>query len=176
MLVALVAWIALRGAKYRRIFADRHFVEVAQGVARIRSAALSRVIVSDDDVVRSPNDPRALVTSAGLALLYTIRRAENQFVHHYSVSLAGGYTAHAVGETFVLFVAKLFGVPFETLALGVGRSTVHHAEFELPQTEQAAFAGRQVLKVSPAEIAAFREEWIEARERLRWERLDAAPA
>jgi hypothetical protein len=69
--------------------------------------------------------------------------------------------AHAVGETFVLFSAKLLGVPFESLALGVGRSTVHHAEFHLSPTEQAEFAGRPVPEVSLADITAFRGEWVE---------------
>jgi len=41
----------------------------------------------------------------------------------------------------VLFSAKLLGVPFESLALGVGRSTVHHAEFQLSPTEQQNLRG-----------------------------------
>jgi len=94
-IAALVGRIVFRGATYRRIFADGHFTDAAQGVARLKAAALERVIASDEDEVRSPADPRALVTSAGLALVYTVRRMEDRFVHHYSVSVAGGYTAHA---------------------------------------------------------------------------------
>ena len=173
---ALVGWVVFRGAVYRRLFGDGHFLEVARGVGRVKAAALDKVIASDEDEVRSPADPRALVTSAGLALLYTVRRVEDRFVHHYSVSVAGGYTAHAVGETFVLFVAKLLGVPFESLALGVGRSTVHHAEFQLSAGEQSEFTGRPVPEVSPAEVTAFRGEWVEARKHLRWQRLEAGSA
>ena len=172
---ALVGWILLRGGLYRRLFADEHFLEVARGVARLKAAALEKVIASEGDELRSPDDPRALVTSAGLALLYTVRQGGGRFVHHYSVSVAGGYTAHAVGETFVLFVAKLLGVPFDALALGVGRSTVHHAEFQLGGDGQAEFAGRPVPEVGPKEIAAFRTEWFEASKRLHWQRPDAGP-
>lgn len=175
VIVALVAWIVFRWTTYGRIFADAHFTEVAQGVARLKVAALERVVTTDADEVRSPTDPRVLVTKAGLALVYTVRRLEDRFVHHYSVSVAGGFTAHAVGETFVLFAAKLLGVPFETLALGVGRSTVHHAEFQLSPSEQTEFAGRPVPEVSLAEIEAFRKEWFEARKRLQWQRLEAGP-
>jgi hypothetical protein len=132
---ALIGWIVFRGAAYRRLFADDHLLEVARGVTRIKAAALDKVIATDEDEVRSPADPRVVVTSAGLALLYTVRRVEDRFVHHYSVSVAGGYTAHAVGETFVLFVARRLGVPSESLSLGVGRSTVHHAEFRLSAVE-----------------------------------------
>ena len=168
---ALVGWIVFRGAAYRRLFADGHFLEVAKGVSRIKAAALDKVIVSGVNEVRLPDDSRALVTSAGLALLYTIRRVEDRFVHHYSVSAAGGYTAHAVGETFVLFVAKLLGVPFESLALGVGRSTVYHAEFQFSTVEQSEFAVRVVPEVSLAAVAAFRSAWVEARKQLQWQQL-----
>lgn len=168
---SLITWIVYRSATYRRIFADAHFVEVAQGIVRLKAAALSRVIVSDEDEVRSPTDLRTLITSAGLVLVYTIRRMDNMFVHHCSISLAGGYTAHAVGESFTLFVAKLLGVPFEQLALGVGRSTVHHAEFHLSEGAEATFAARSVPEVSPAVIKAFRNEWIEVSKRLQWNRL-----
>jgi hypothetical protein len=176
--VTVVGWIVLRGATYRRIFANAHFTEVAQGVARIKVAAMERVIASDEDEVRSAADPRALITSAGLAMVYTVRRIEDRFVHHYhySVSVAGGYTAHAVGETFVLFAAKLLSVPFEFLALGVGQSTVHHAEFQLSPSEQAEFARRPVPEVSLGEITAFRGEWLEASKRLQWQRLKTGPA
>jgi hypothetical protein len=174
-IVALIGWILSRGGLYRRLFADAHFVEVARGVDRLKDAALERVIVSDEDEVASPADRRTLVTSAGLALLYTVRAVEGRFVHHYSVSVAGRYTAHAVGETFTLFVAKLLGLPFEALALGVGRSTVHHAEFRLSAGEQAEFAARPVPVVSAAEVAVFRSEWVEASKRLRWERLEVGP-
>lgn len=168
---ALVAWVVFRGGVYRRLFADGHFMEVARAAGRVKTAALGRVITSDDDEPRSPADPRAAVTSAGLALLYTVRRVEDRFVHHYSVSVAGGYTAHAVGETFVLFVARVLGVPVASLALGVGRSTVHHAEFQFTGAEQSEFAGRPVAEVSPAEVTAFRDEWVEARKQLQWRQV-----
>lgn len=173
VIVALVGWFVIRGATYRRIFADGHFAEVARGVARIKAAALERVIASDEDEMGSPADPRTLVTSGGLALVYTVTRMKDRFVHHYSVSVAGTYTAHAVGETFVLFVAKILGVPFELLALSVSRSTVHHAEFRLSSPEQAAFAERPVPEISLAEITAFRRERIEVSKQLQWQPLEA---
>jgi hypothetical protein len=176
LLVALVvAWVVYRAAVYRRLFADEHFLEVARGLGRVKTSALDKLLGAEEDEVTSRTDPRVLLTSAGLALLYTVRQAEGGFVHHYSVSVAGGYTAHAVGETFVLFVAKLLGVPFGSLALGVGRSTVHHAEFRLSAAEQSEFAARPVPEVSPAEVTAFRQEWADAARHLRWQRLEAGP-
>ncbi len=175
VVAALVAWVVYRAAVYRRLFADEHFLEVARGLGRVKTAALDGVTAAGEEAVPSPADLNVLVTRAGLAVLYTVRQAEGEFVHHYSVSVVGGYTAHAVGETFVLFVAKLLGVPFGSLALGVGRSTVHHAEFRLSAAEQAEFAARPVPEVSPAEVTAFRQEWAEASKQLRWQRLEAGP-
>jgi hypothetical protein len=174
---ALVGWTVYRGSFYRRLFADGHFVEVARGIARIKPAAIDHVIVSEEDAVTSGDDPRVLITSRGLALCYTVAQyeGEGRFVHHYSISLSGGHTAHAAGASFILFTAKLLGIPFDSLALGVGRSTVHHAEFRLAPAEHEEFARRPVLEISPEEITAFRRESIVAHDRLQWQRLEADP-
>jgi hypothetical protein len=168
---ALLGWIALRIRKYRRLSADEHYFEMAREVARLKTAALDKVIALGADEAPSPSDPRASVTGAGLALFYTVRRSDDRFIHHYSVGVAGGYTSRLVGEMFTLFVARLLGVPFEALTLEVGRSTVHHAEFNLSAAEQSKFAERAVPAPSPAEVTSFRKEYLGARERLRWKRL-----
>lgn len=169
---AFVGWTVSRIRKYRRLSADEHYLEIAREVARLKVAALDRVIALDEDEAPSPTDPRALITSAGLALFYTARRSDDRFAHHYSVSVAGGYTSHLVGEMFTLFIARLLGVPFEALTLEVGRSSVYHAEFHLSAAEQSKFAERAVPKVTTAEITSFRREYMEVRKHLRWKRLE----
>ena len=164
-IVALAWWYVPRRARYGRVFGDQHFTEVARGVARIKTAAMERPDVA---LVHAPTDPRLLVTSKGLVLLYTLTRTGDRFEHHYSLSLGGGYTAHAPGATFVLFVAKLLGVPFQTLALSVAPSTAHHAEFHLSAAEQEGFTNRPVPEPTPDEIMAFRREFFDVRERLQW--------
>jgi hypothetical protein len=171
-LAVIVWWIVSRILAYRRLFADESFLEVAREVDRLKVAALNKITALDEDESSSPTDPRALVTSAGLALFYTVRRIDDRFVHHYSVSVAGRYTAHTVGEGFALFVAKLLGVPFEALTLEIGPSAVHHAEFHLSSAEQSRFALRAVARLSLAEIKSFRKEWLEARKYLQWKRLE----
>jgi hypothetical protein len=175
VIAAVVGWIVFRARAYRRLFADESFLEVAGEVARLKVAALNKITTLDEDESSSPTDPRALVTSVGLALFYTVRRIDDRFVHHYSVSVAGRYTAHTVGEGFALFVAKLLGVPFEALTLEIGPSAVHHAEFHLSSAEQSRFAVSAVAKLSLAEITSFRKEWLEARKYLRWKRLEKGP-
>lgn len=170
-LVAAIAfvWVFLRGNVYRRLFADEHFLEAARGVARVKIGAMENPVSEDAEVPSPEEDPRVLMTSAGLVLFYTVRRVDERFVHHYSVSVAGGYTAHAVGETFVLLTARALGIAYDRLALGVGASTVHHAEFELSEDENESFRARPVPEMSAADVDAFRKEWLEVRDRLHWQ-------
>ena len=174
-IAVIFLWIVSRIRAYRRFFADTHFLEVSQGVPRLKAAALDRIIAPNEDQAPSPSDPRALVTSAGLAFFYTIHRVENRFVHHYSVSEAGRITAAALGETYTLFVAKLLGVPFGTLKLEMGQSAIRHAEFILSDAEQSEFAARATLEISAAEVKAFSRECMEVREHLRWKPLEEDP-
>jgi hypothetical protein len=167
--------IVSRIRAYRRFFADAQFLEVSQGVPRLKAAALDRIIALNEDQAPSPSDPRALITSAGLIFFYTIHHVENRFVHHYSVSEAGRITAAALSETYTLFVAKLLRVPFEALKLEMGQSAIRHAEFILSDAEQSEFAARATLEISAAEVKAFRLECMEARERLRWTPLEEDP-
>ena len=107
---------------------------------------------------------------AGCRRARVVVRPPPRAVRHYSLSLAGGYTAHAVGAMFVLFVARVLGVPFQTLALSVAPSTVHHAEFHLSAAEQEGFTNRPVPELAPDEIMALRREFFDVRERLWWQR------
>lgn len=174
LVAALIAWIAARGAAYRRIFSDAHLAEVARGVGPLKSAALGRLIASDEDQIASSTDPRLLLTSAGLALAYTVQPDQDGYVHHYSVSLGGEYTARAVGEAFVLFVAELLGVPFDTLALGVGQSTVHHAEFRLSAGEHEKYAEQPVREVAQHEMETLWRQCVERRNQVTWHGLDGS--
>jgi|SRR5579862_9362388 len=169
---APIIWIVVRARRYNRLFAKDHYLQIAREVPRLKTATLERVILTEEDGVRSPGDPRTMLTRAGLAVVYTIARVDNRFVHHYSVSVAGGYTAGAVGERFVLFIATLVGIPFEQLVLSVVvKSTVHHAEFNLSEEEQAQFVGKAVQESEVADVTNFLGNISEARKHLRWQRI-----
>jgi hypothetical protein len=167
-LAAIVWWILSRSRAYSRFFSDAHFLEVARGIPRIKAAALDRILAPNEDAALSPDDSRALVTSAGLAFFYTIQYIGDRFIHHYSVSEAGRITTAALGETYTLFVAKLLGVPFGALKLEIGRYAVRHAEFILSNAEQSAFVARATPEVSAEDVKTLRRELMEARERLQW--------
>ncbi|MFL9872640.1 hypothetical protein [Paraburkholderia megapolitana] len=165
LVVAFVVWSVRHN---RAIFTDPHFAEFARNVAQVKAGALER----GNDAVRPPDDPRARVTTAGLALMYSITQEDDRFFHHYSVSTPGKVTPHAIGERFILFVARLLGIPFDTLTLSsFESSTVHHAQFELSQSEQLRFAQRPVPEVTKVEVTAFLNEFDEVRKELHWTRI-----
>jgi hypothetical protein len=172
-IAGLVWWILSRAFQYHRLFADRHFMQVAQAIAALKQAALRDIVGTAGGDIRSPDDPRTLRTSAGLALVYTVSiRTPGAYVHHASVSLPGGVTAHAVGETFILLWARMLGVAHERLALGVSSATVHHAEFVLDEQEQADFVQRPVEAPTAESLQAFRAESLRARRNSSRNRMD----
>jgi hypothetical protein len=173
VVAGLAWWTVSRLSLYRRLFAVPHMTEFGHGLAALKQAAMRAV--GDGGDASSPDDARILRTSVGLALFYTISmKAPGTYVHHASVSIPGGVTAGAVGETFILLWARLLGVAYERLALEVSPTTVHHAEFVLDENEQAIFAQRPVPAPTVELLQAFQSECAAARSGLRWERSRAA--
>jgi hypothetical protein len=174
VVVAVVGVIAKRSALYRRLFSDEHFAEVARAAASLKAGALERVLVSDLDGPRSPADPRVFVSSAGLAIVYTVRQLDGGFVHHCSVSLAGSPTAHALGATFLLFVTRFIGLDWDGMGFEVGRSTVHHGEIMLTPPQHDTFAKQAVAEPSRENVSACRVAADAKRAGVAWRRVQIA--
>ena len=102
--------------------------------------------LTDAELPKPPDDPRIFVSTEGLAIVYTVRQQKQQFVHHCSVSVAGGYTAHAVGGAFVAFMTKLVGLPWDKMSYEIGTSTVHHGELVVGPDEHEAIASQNVTR------------------------------
>lgn len=165
--VVIVAFVAMRLRRYARFFSDEHWLEVARGLGPVKQAALERVIRDGEGEPRvQENDPRAFVSSAGLAIVYTVSEGAGGYVHHWSVGAVSGPTAHALGGAFVLFVAKLLGFSPSDLRCEVAPSTVHHAEVVLDAAQHAALAAAPAREVSREELAELRREILEARLRV----------
>jgi len=181
IVVALaIAWLgvvlAARSRRYRLLLADAHFLELGGAMARVKAATLANVMHSEADGPASAEDPRIVTTSAGLAVVYTISsRSPSDFVHHCSVSVIGGRTAHAVGGTFVIFVAKLVGLPIDKMRFEVGNTTVHHGQVSLDPAQHAELAATAVWEVAPDAVAELRRSCFEARSSVFWHRTAATP-
>jgi hypothetical protein len=175
--IAGVVWgIGFRVSLYRGLFADRHLVEVGEGLAALKQAALRNIISLDQESIELADDTRVLRTSADLTFLYTVTiSAAGRYLHHASVSIPGRVTPHAVGETFILLWAKSLGIGYERLALGVSSATVHHAKFELTEEEQAEFVLRAVDAPTAEWLQTFRVECLRARESLRSRQIASPP-
>jgi hypothetical protein len=172
-LLALASLWLLRGLEvYTKVFADEHFREVAARLPALKRAALERVVSSESDAVCTSEDPRGMLTSADLAVLYLVGQQGPWFHHDLSVSLpTRAYTAHVIGDVFICFLAHLMGIGMERLRLRVTSKTVHHAEFTLSTLEHEQFADQPVKSLSPEELAAFRRHWTLSWRRGGWERI-----
>jgi hypothetical protein len=84
------------------------------------------------------------------------------------VSVAGDLTARAVGESFVLLMAKLIGLPLDKLRVQIGRSTVHHALAILSPSEHARLASAPVLELTADNVERVRCEIRDLRANPEW--------
>jgi hypothetical protein len=164
----VVAAVRSRLRMYRRLFSHEHFLEVARAAPSLKAAAVENPVIGDSFDPTTPDDPRVLLTKAGLAVLYTVGKRESAFVHHYSVSVAGQYTARAVGATFVALLAKQIGLPLEKARFWIGNSTVHHAQVTLSEAEHATLIGFSVPEISESNVTEARRTIDEMKDRLTW--------
>lgn len=135
-------WLIGRVRLYGRLFAPAHYRELNERLVSARAAALARVDDELNDI--TPEDPRAILTSAGLVVFVTIRRDGDVYVHHISLSLAGRPTTHALGRTFTVFVAERLGWDLSRAAFVFSSLPVFHGELHLDEAAQQAWAPRAV--------------------------------
>ncbi len=165
-------WLVVSHRGYQKVFADEHFREVAARLPALKRAALDHVILSASDAVCTSEDPRGMLTSAGLAVLYLIGREGCWFHHDLSVSwVSRPYTPHAIGSVFLCFLARLVGIGMERLCFRISAKTVHHTAFTLSAMEHQQFADRSVASLSLDELAALRRHWALSGRMVRWERI-----
>ncbi|MCC6997757.1 MAG: hypothetical protein IT370_24275 [Deltaproteobacteria bacterium] len=163
-LIGLALVAKVRGL--RRLFGDEHFLEIARKVPAMKDAALASASAPDVEGRVPLDDARLVLTTCGLAILYTVGAEEGQFVHACSVSYRRGVTAHAIGEAFLAYLVILLGLPVERLKLAVSASTAHHAEVTLSPDDHAAVAAADVPEVTATNIAAIRAAIVATRARL----------
>lgn len=160
---------------YRRLLADAHFQETAQAIVVIRRAALDNIEERTEQGALAQSDPRYRVTSAGLVILHTITREGPGFVHHCSLSLGGGYTAHAVGSVYMALVTLVLGLDDSDLTVHITPAHRYHLEFILDEGQQAAFAARDVAVSAVGTASELHERCLVQRDRLKFLHVRPAP-
>ncbi len=162
MIIALVILLFMmrRRAAYKRLFADAHFLEIAEGVRHLKAAALARMEKSEQKSAppdNPNNDPRVLITSQNLCVFYTISEGEESFDHHFSLGIAKGYTATPVGETFSLYLAHLLAFASQHFTIERSQNGIYHVEWQLTPETQETFARTPVKIPERAELPAIYE-------------------
>ena len=165
-------WITTRINRYKSLFAPAHFVELAQALQKVKAAALMQISTEGEERPPLSDDARVLRTTPDLALLYTVALRGEEYVHHYSISLAGRYTPSAVGETFTLYVAQRMGVDLHKVTLRVSEANVFHTEFVLTPTEQEAFAQHKIDVPDAERAKTLYQECLMLREQVTFTRMD----
>ncbi len=151
-IIAVAYFVIRRGRIYRPLFTPEHYDEVAGLLVALRESALDELKVG----ATPDSDPPALVSSAGLALSYSIAPKGELFVHHLAISLPAHITPHAVGDRFALFLANRLGVPTDQVRLGASQSTVHHMEFDVDGKKNNQLATRPIGPPSESELEELR--------------------
>jgi hypothetical protein len=169
-LVSLIVIVFVSsGSLYKRIFAPEHYVEFAQSMSVAKARGCDQINEAPGN--QPIDDPRVFVTTAGVTVMYTVDAEDGEYIHHYSISIAGRYTPAAVGRTCTVYVARLLCIDPADLRVGISQASVHHAEFTLSENEQREFEDRDITIPS---IEFAREIHVECRERsfqLQWEHI-----
>lgn len=146
ILIGLVVFLFYRLAKgrprYGRLFSAAHLMEIDRGIERASARATERIGEA------SPKDPFAdgcaFMTTADIAVFYTIAKAPNgTFEHHVSLSYRGGPFARAAGGYLAAAIGRLLEIPLSQLNLAESSSGVYHLIFALSSAAQERFSKRK---------------------------------
>jgi hypothetical protein len=139
IVIILVVTIGPIFKKYSRIFSLNHYREICVKMSNIKEAAIKAIPTDTDDSPIKRDDPRTLITSAGLAIFYTISKTETTYEHHFSISMPGQDIPHAIGEHFSIYVADLMAWEIHDAVFFFSDTPVFHARLELPSDKQLAW-------------------------------------
>jgi hypothetical protein len=173
VIAAVLVVIVVRAIRRRHqtLFADRHLVDAAIGVAGIRRAAISNI----EDVARARtmrlDDARHWVTDKKLVLVHRITRDGANFSHTCSVSLAGGETPHAVGSVFMALFVHLFGIAADGLEVHITPKGRYHLGFNLSEAQQESFATKQLPLPGFADAADLRQELVALGQKIHFRKV-----
>ncbi|MGH7673946.1 MAG: hypothetical protein ACREMV_01635 [Gemmatimonadales bacterium] len=149
--MGVILFLLRRRRLYRSLLAPRHFVELADVVARLRREAVGAAARQPASAEQEAPIIGA-ATSAGLAISYSITPTDDIYAHHVALSLPGRPTTHGLADLMAYYVVERLGVARDAVRLGSTRSTVHHLIFELTEAEHRAAVDRPIAPPSEEEL------------------------
>ena len=169
--VLLVLFVLVKGRKYNAIYAPGHFIELAQSLQRAKDAACGKIGVPP--ITPPTDDDRVILSSARIASMYTVDQADDGFSHYFSISIAGGYTPHAVGGMFTVYFTNLLGIPLDKLQLGISEANVYHCRYHLTADEHTDVQDLQISIPTEESATERHRQCMADRDKLQWSRIQA---
>ncbi len=125
------------GRKYKRLLADEHIVELLGLMPALKAAAIELA----GEPLKPEDDPRTVITKAGLTVFYSIQATEEEkYVHHLSFSYAGAPMAFAAGGRFLYVVLNALGTIENLKWVAHTGAGVTHGVFVLSDARDAGMA------------------------------------
>jgi len=169
VLFLIILWVVSKDRRYKKIFEPEHYVEFAESLAAVTSAACDKI--GEPPTNPPTDDSRFFLTAARIVFLYTITEENGQYEHYFSISIAGRYTPHAVGRTFAIYVARLLGIDLDQLKIGISQANVFHSVFTLAQKKQIEFKNREISIPSLEDAEKIHAECFEQSHQLQCKRF-----
>jgi len=165
LLVFLVFRLVTRTPRYGKIFSPNHLMELSRGLGRARDAAKARVGKPP------PEDPFAegiaFITSADIAVAYTIAKADKGgFEHHISLSHRGGHFARAAGGFLAAAILRMLGVAGWPCVLAQSTTGVYHLILPIEASDAERFSSRPVPALDEAAAVELQRLAMDERDAL----------
>lgn len=167
--------------KYRRLFSDEHVIELAQHLARAKTASLAlleRPYEGDmkyrEDAAREQGN--AFETSMHLAVYYTIDRNAADYRHQVSMSYTRGPLARAGVEHLSGIIGQLLSVDILKAQIFQSQGTVGHLIWLMNEDDEQRFAERTLMIPSLSAVKAIRSKARETVGKMRETRRSRSSA
>jgi hypothetical protein len=148
----------------RRMLSRGHFLELAGLLAKAKEAALANILeaahsaASGEIPALGSVSEAQFTTSAGLCVLYTIRRDGSRYAHHLSFSLGGGWLPRSSATGLVVFVHGVLSFSDAPCDLHVSKGGIYHFVVEMDEERHASFASTAPHSPRSEEIPGIMKE------------------
>ena len=170
-LAILVLFVLAKQRKYNAVYAPQHFIELAQSLQRAKDAACAKI--GTPPITPPTDDDGVILSSARIASMYTVDQTEDGYSHYFTISIAGGYTPHAVGGMFTVYFTNLLRIPHDKLQLGISEANVYHCRYHLTANEHVDVQDLQVSIPTVESVTEMHRQCMADRDKLQWSRIQA---
>ncbi len=156
LFVLFVILLLRRGARYRRLYANEHLLELA---------ALAQALWKPAAAAQAADAlPPHFTTSAGLRFVHARKQVGAKLNHEVSVSMGEQVLAMGAARAVIAFALDLPRIDPERVTV-THRNVVTHAAFTLTKAEEQAYSAASPV-LSPSEAQSRMQRALAARRKL----------